>query len=228
MVFKGKWYKLIFILGVFLLLANLYACNEKTELPTDEEMIKHFYENRSDIEILVSRYRTYDPGPKKSHDDWMTIADTPLIMKKAKVFRIEYSPLDPWAPNPYSLETAKQQEQVIFKKNTTIPISVPFSFYKQGMLWIEFSPRERYREPRLLTGVVSKTLVFIPEVPKIEDGYLLGPLRTNGEYSFKIKIVESTDFIPSWSKYNKFYKCVFKQIEPQWFLELCGSRRTRH
>ena len=67
---------------------------------------------------------------------------------------------------------------------------------------------------------VWKDYLHFPEPPRIEQGYLLGPMRTDGTYSYKVRVFSSLNYYPpDW----KEYECVHRPIDAHWFLRLCNG-----
>ena len=93
----------------------------KPNLPSDEEMIAHFYKNKADIEELVKQWRT--------HEDFLSVSA--------------------W----------KKSESTI-----------------HGLMWKEF--------------------LHIPQVPRIENNYLIGPMNHDGKYLFEKRVLSSLNTAP--------------------------------
>ncbi|MDR3089555.1 MAG: hypothetical protein LBU39_07035 [Desulfobulbaceae bacterium] len=67
---------------------------------------------------------------------------------------------------------------------------------------------------------VWKDYQHFPEPPRIENGYLLGPIKTDGTYSYKKRVLSSLNSFPSdW----KEYECVYRPIDARWFLCMCNG-----
>jgi hypothetical protein len=74
-----------------------------------------------------------------------------------------------------------------------------------------------------LYGFIRKYYRFFPEVPRIENGELLGSMKPNGEYA---SLWNSSRVLPSLNRLSipwKQYECVYRQIEPQWFIQMCRT-----
>jgi hypothetical protein len=107
-------------------------------------------------------------------------------------------------------------------------------FYRRGMLRVQLMPRNKYWKNTFRYAAIRKDLYHIPEIPRVENGELLGPFNKKGEYSFRRAVLPSLNYIPSiWHrKVFSDSNCVLRQIEPQWFLRMCstgceGSMLTR-
>ena len=180
-------------------------------LPSDEEFIAHFQKHRADIEELVRRYRQYEPPPRQPHHLWASQGDTPEILSRAGISTVGYvSPT--WLPNPYSLETAKYLDADA-RSGKGYALA-----HKYGTI------RIRYRDPRYERVLLRymndgwKDLWFIPEVPRIQNGWLIVPPNANGVFPQGYRVLLSlNDFPPDWRKGD----CVLRQIEPQWFIRMC-------
>ncbi|MDR2635536.1 MAG: hypothetical protein LBC08_01770 [Campylobacteraceae bacterium] len=154
-----------------------------------------------------------------------------------------------WLPNPYSEETAKLAKEMI---NSSKKIHDDFSEkkpveYQYGAIVINLKPKVKYQRNTRVFDELYKDLYFIPEIPRIEDGKLLDPVDINTNHTAKRSVLPSLDRIPiKWhisKKYTDFYdileyvkpfrryiykrldfSCVFRQIEPQWFLRMCATK----
>jgi hypothetical protein len=204
------------ILAGLVMFLLFYAYMRSVPLPTDQAMIKHFQAHRADIEELVRRYRTFDPGPGKDHSIlWKAQGDTPELIKRAGIAYISDTTMSYWLKDPYSPETARHVEE-LNKASRGFTLSQQY-----GVLCITLAASNRHRSPSLFHGVVWKDIYFFPEPPRIEGGYLLGPLNTKGGYKYKERVLSSLNFYPSnWKPYTS----VFRPIEPQWFIHLDRSR----
>ncbi len=192
-------------------------------LPSDEAMIENFNAHRADFVEVVRRYREYDRSADKSHSFWFKEGDTLQLYKRAGIDSIDDTALRPWLPNPYSAQTAKAvDEEIRNAKSFQI-------FHKYGALRITparsprfFSPENtnHYRWNGLVHGSLWKDYYFFPEVPRIENDELLGPIRSDGDYSFRARVFASLNRLPpQW----KDFECVYRQIEPQWFIRMCNG-----
>jgi hypothetical protein len=140
--------------------------------------------------------------------------DTKEMMRRVGLYDISFSSFNPWPPEPYSLETARLVTEITkTAKNHRL-------FIEYGSLIIGLAPRLRYRSYNLKYLEVWKGLEFIPQVPRIENGELLWPLRPDGKYSGRRRVVASLDDFPeNWKR----FECVYKQIDTHWFLRMCNG-----
>jgi hypothetical protein len=75
------------------------------------------------------------------------------------------------------------------------------------------------KDHRYVTASLSKTLLNFPEIPRIKDGVLIGPgvdEKKQIDHPMFSRVLPSlNDYLP-----KKGY-CVLRQIEPQWFIDVC-------
>ena len=208
--FKRPWLLPIAVLGIsYFFLAIWYP------LPSDEEMIEHFQEHREDFVELVERYRNFQVGPDGFHSKWKNEEGTELMLKRAGIERIWKSAYSPWFPNPYTIETAKDVRAKALEGGKSHRV-----LQKYKGLVIKILPRRRYRATNLTYVKVWKDFYFIPEVPRIVNGELLWPFNTKGEYSGRSRTFPSLNKFPD---HWKDYECVYRQIEPRWFICMCNG-----
>jgi len=187
-----------------------YLYMHSVPLPTDQAMIKHFQAHRADFEELVHRYRTFEPGPNEQHGLWEKQGDTPELMKRAGIAYIDDTTLSFWLKDPYTLETARQVEEQHKAKRWMM-------WHQYGVLGITLAASNRHRSPSIRHGTIWKDIYYFPEPPRIEGGYLLGPLDTKGGYEYKYRVLSSLNYYPNnW----KAFESVFRPIESQWFIHL--------
>jgi hypothetical protein len=223
----------IIVCAIFLLCGIGYYFDKiYTGLASDEEMIAHFKEHRAEIEELVKRFREFEVAPNNetfdnAHEKWKQQNNTPELLQKASVSHLiaiaesigigDLRTL--WLPNPYSIETAHKVKAIndLESWEERRPM-----FYKYGMIGVYIYSRKYDTE-----GYYTyKHFVFIPEVPRIEDGKLLSPFDINGEHYFRKPLLPYLNYFPfKFSTYRdsgEIAPCAWKQIEPQWFLRLCA------
>jgi hypothetical protein len=199
----------------------------RTGLASDETMISHFKEHRSEIEELVKRYREFEPEtaepgytwmsnkksgeyeevPYKSHDLWERQGDTPELLKKASIDRIRLHSKIPalidsttiWLPDPYSAKSAKLAEEMIknSKKINDLLSEKKPIEYQYGALVISLQPKAKYKKNTFWFEGVHKDIYYIPEVPLIKNGELVDPANADGEHILKRSVVSSLRYIPS-------------------------------
>jgi hypothetical protein len=206
----------------------------RTGLASDETMIAYFKEHRSEIEELVKRFREFEVAPNNetfdnAHEKWEQQSDTPELLQKTNFSYIaaimgdaQYSDYNTlWFPNPYSVETAQKIKAI---KDTSSFEEMRTIFYKYGMVGVHLT-NSKYNKYSTKYGIKSKHFIYIPEVPRIEDGKLLSPFDINGEHYFRKQLLSSLNRFPfmffRYRALDNASNCAWKQIEPQWFLRLC-------
>jgi hypothetical protein len=221
-----KYVHLLFASGIFIgfWLFVYYLIWIYNPLPSDESMIRNFKEHRADFVEAVRRYREYPRPNDKDTSLWFEEGDTLEVYRKAGISRIKYwTPI--WFPNPYSKETYRKIEE---ERKDHIGFGLSYKYgalkivpatpqTKQGARW-DWANDRAFRKSTIIRGVIWKDYNFFPEPPRIENGKLLGPVGHTGEYIFQDRVLSSLNHIPpNW----KDFECVFRQLEPQWFLRLC-------
>lgn len=238
----SDWYWFPFVAGA--LYYFLWIWNP---LPSDEEMIENFQAHRADFVEAVRLYRDYPRPPDKDTSLWFKDGDTLEVYKRAGIEDIDARGC--WLPDPYSVETAIKDHDALLSGVSARQGWV----HKCGALRIRpaTTPRidhpdrgddqSRYYRNTLIFGVIWKDYYFFPKTPRVENGELLGPLSiVTGKfpgaelhgYKFhekegvatvqdKDRVLLSLNRLPS---HWKGFECVYRQIEPQWFLRLCNGR----
>lgn len=196
------------VVGILLVgISAFFVLRDFNPQPSDEEMIKHFYAHKSDIEEVVRRYRQY-PEPIERHYLWSSVPETKMLMRKSEVKNVGYV-ARLFFPDPYSQGTTERLRGVAgngdFEK-----------YIRHGILNITLD------DPRYFTtwskyGTVIKDLYYFPEVPKIENGWLVVPDATGLPEQFA-PVVDSLNHPP-----KNFKMCLLRPIEPKWFICLCRS-----
>ncbi|KJS01861.1 MAG: hypothetical protein VR65_07515 [Desulfobulbaceae bacterium BRH_c16a] len=189
-------------------------------LPSDESMIKNFKEHRADFVEAVRRYREYPRPNDKDTSLWFEEGDTLEVYRRAGISRITNN-AGVWLHDPYSQETDKKINYEITVKHNhallhqfgTLKIVPSTPQTKQGARW-DWTDNRAFRKGKIIYGVIWKDYNFFPEPPRIEDGMLLWPSKK------KSWVLASLNQIP---KDWKDFECVYRQIEPQWYLRLCNG-----
>lgn len=209
-------------------------------LPSDEAMIENFTAHRADFVEAVRRYRDYPRPPDKDTSLWYKEDDTLEVYKRAGIDDIDAR--GRWLPDTYSVKTAKRAHGLVGFEYThkygalrITPATTPLIDHPD-----QTDHRRHYRNT-LIFGVIWKDYYFFPEVPRVENGELLEPLSiVTGKfpgaellgYQFHEKegvatiqhrdrVLPSLNRLPS---HWKGFECVYRQIEPQWFLRMCNGR----
>lgn len=209
-------------------------------LPRDEQMIEHFQLHRVDFEEAVRRYREYPRTPEKDTSLWFKQGDTLEVFKRAGIDHINYL-IPTWMPNPYTVETAILSDRVvdelggaaIFPKYNSLgitPATTPRIDHPNTM------DDSGYRRFSFRFGHLWKRYYFTPEAPHVENGEMLWPLQTVGKgfpgatFHDREGVATSQSSSQVFSTLNRFPKgwngvnCIYRQIEPQWFLQICAGR----
>lgn len=209
-LFKNNAVKQIAIVAAILLagITAFFVLREINPQPSDEEMIKHFYAHKSDIEEIVRRYREY-PEPIERHHLWSSVPETKVLMKKTQIKYVD-SVSRLFFPDPYSATAALQIKDELQRPGFDV-------FIRHGVLKITLD------DPRYFTtwsryGIVIKDLYYFPEVPRIENGWLVVPDATGVPEQFS-PVVDSLNHPP-----KNFKMCLLRPIEPKWFIRLCRSK----
>ena len=216
---RSKLKKFLWIgIPIVLLGAAFYALAGRNPLPKDEELIAHFYAHRADIEELVRRYREYEPLKEGQHHLWKDQGDTPVLLEKVKIRYLDYEGVI-WLPDPYSVTTGE-------KIKNLSPGERIHSKYRYAAIRIRLGDDRYFRGAIVYTiaglrvSTVFKHLVFFPEVPRIENGWIMGPVILDSESKPLYRMFESLDdFPPDWGR----GQCAFRKIEPKWFIKLCNA-----
>ena len=196
------------------------------DLASDEEMIANFKAHREDFQRLTQLYvaegscgelPAYYVGEGKS--ELRASPETRILLERTGIGRINGTPIGGlWLPNPYSIETAKNAQ-----KYDSIPTN-PFQ-----ALNFTFKGPFRHVSASLRYRRVTKALFYVPVQPKIENGELLFPVGLGGNYQRRALVLPSLNSYPAiWERdrpddFDR-YQCVYRQIEPQWFIEMCRTQ----
>ena len=205
----GAWTLLVLLIWC----GAYYLVIARNPLPGDEEMITHFQAHRADFEEVVRRYRSFDAGPDGSPGDWAVQEGTPVLLKRAGLRKHIFGTSPLWFPDPYSQEAASLLRKKIEEHGFQL-------FREYGALVLRPSPKKRFRAMNLHYVTVWKDFMFFPEVPRIENGELLWPINTRGNYAKRRRVLPSLDDFPD---HWKDYECVLRKIEPQWFIRMCNG-----
>lgn len=202
--------------AILLIISGLLYWWHYNPLPSDEEMIAHFKEHRTEIEELVKRYREWKPSAEAPI--WEELAGNKPLMKKARVKRVHHSG-PAWFPNPYSKEASKQFDDLLMARK--IPSLNPYTNITVELL-DEDHPKRHFAWVLTDSGhfLIFKDLVFIPAIVRIENGYLLQPAHPFFGITHKDRVLSTLDrYPPNWKR----GECVYRQIETHWFLQMCAA-----
>lgn len=208
---KEHWTKSIWP-WIFGLLALAYFLVQINPLPNDEELITHFETHRADIAALVKSYRDYEDV---GGSPWEQSPDTQALKHKAGVDRVIVTG-DLWLPNPYLPETAELIDRTVRSGSGCC------FFRRHASLMIEIDKDRYYRKAIRypLDFHILKMLTFYPEEPRIENGWIVGPARTDGKNELHHRVLPSLNSYPSDWKQGE---CVARKLETQWFILMCRA-----
>lgn len=208
-----NWFKQLVIVLVCLLAIFAAACIlipylKKLDMPpSDEAMIEHFYAHKNEIEEVVRRYREY-PGPIQDHARWSSVPETALLMRQASIRDVGYvSPL--FFPDPYSYESA-QRIKAAERKDSYMTL------IKYGVVRVVLDGDGYFKASFRYGGLLLKDIYFFPEMPKIENGWLMVPDSSGVAKKFAL-VADSLNHPP------KDFECLLKMIESHWFLSICWT-----
>jgi hypothetical protein len=185
------------------------------ELPSDDDLIAHFRTHRAEFEELVRLYQTDKRRVWRFEKGNLQPFETDAYKALLKRVGIRHLSNDGalWLPDPYSVETAEKARAMdVFHAYAYHGITL----YVENM---KFSPSVR--------RLVWKDYFYVPVVPKVENGQLWWPRsRHGGDLNRSAPVFASLDdYPPDWLLDPPGGRgCVYRQIEPQWFLSLCRSR----
>lgn len=179
-----------------------------SQLISDQEMIDHFYQHRSEFQELAD---TYLAAEEVNRSSWKT-PRTDQLKKMAGIDAIGGS-IHCWLDNPYSIEASNRLREMDQKKSWK-------ECWHRTSIIIEMRGRDQYNAPALFSGVHWKNYYYIPVDPKIENGRIVPPWGVNGpEKYLGMRVLPSLRY-PKWER----GECVLRKIEPKWFIMRCRSQ----
>lgn len=197
-----SWRALVVIASMLAVLPP--ACSA-TKLPSDNELVAHFKTYRADFEELVRMYQRYG---STARDDLQNQQYAELLKRAGLTFLDEDGVI--WLPEPFSPESANKARGMD-----------PFHAYAHHGVILRMGTM--VQTPRV-RGLVWKDYFYVPVVPRVEQGRLWWPRSPyTGDVHRSARVFESLDDYPSDWVWKRPAECVFRQIEPQWFLRLCAS-----
>ncbi|AFM24975.1 hypothetical protein [Desulfomonile tiedjei] len=180
-------------------------------LPSDEEMIANFQDHRTEFERLVWIYQQDSRVPV----EFNSLIPTPeinTIMRRVNVSSVSADGYQWIPPDPYSRDI-----DIIKRKS-------PKCFQRGGYLHYDAQSRKlsgvllgyTYGKKITIEGnLISKKYYYIPFVPKVTNRNLSFPTTPMAGYN---RITESLNNYPQ--EFGQ-YDCLYKQIEPHWFIVMC-------
>jgi hypothetical protein len=197
---RGRVAVAAMVVSLILMQPSVYSAGD---LPSDSELIAHFKTHRADFSELVAMYQKYGSTGRGEAEN-QRYAE--LLKRAGLTFLSEDGVI--WLPDPYSIEAAEKARAMN-----------PFRAYAHHGVIL----RTDKLTPRLRV-LVWKDYFYVPVVPRIEQGRLWWPRSPySGDVHRSARVFDSLDVYPAdWSQ-RRPAECVFRQIEPQWFLRLCAS-----
>lgn len=234
---KG-WRGFRFLLIPFFLLMLLYLYVDRdvtiffNPLPSDEKMITHFQTHRAEFETLVKDFQLYTYYPERI--SFKSIPENSVRIKKTAILSLQKRGL--WFPNTkvawqYDMLLNKIKQRQIAnnklirdRKRKRLDLlnenksKFPYERYK-GIVLTMMQTRSFSRPVLRWVGLrqASKQYMYIPHNGATEDG-LLRQIEFNGSDSLTYSIYDS---LTSYPFFWATGECVFRQIEPQWFIRMC-------
>lgn len=217
--------------------------DKRPPMASDEKMIAHFQEHRSEFEALVKNYRAFLPTDEQRV--FTEIPENKALKESAGVYRIdEYG--HTWFPNPYSPDAAREFDRIRkqWKKNELVIHSYeevriglkPQTLGPTDRVEVMFWPGIRWLLGNLINlggrsvgdyllifivpfyHTVHKDYVYIPEIPKIENDRLWAPVTSTGNSTGSDRVYPSLSPYPLSLMHGE---CVYRPIEAHWFIKLC-------
>jgi hypothetical protein len=198
------------VIGIIVtcLLISEYGLAPFRFLPSDEEMIDHFRKHRADFELLVQIYREDPHLPNRGGIVWEPTPEIEAIMKRINVRLLRTDRCFWLPPDPYSEDAKTQTETLQLGQKRGEAEARQYSGVLLG-----------YAHPPVRRGLVEnfsqvfKGYYYTPFPPRIEEGRLKRPFGFGDEWIFPTLDLYPSKFTSEW--------CVYRQFEPQWFIEMC-------
>lgn len=175
-------------------------------LPSDDEMIRNFYEHRQDFELLVHTYRE-DLVVPADFGIWEPTPELNAIAARINVSRVVgnsaiWMPPDPHARiDPRIRRLRSDLYSPALRKFSCVLFS-----YGRSVVRLE------------CLAPVTKKYYYIPFVPIIRRGNLI--LRGN-TVDDQGRILQTLDrYPPDFGSRD----CVYRRIEPHWYIKMCQGR----
>lgn len=182
--------------------------NPTNKLPSDNEMIEHFYAHKIELEEIVRRYRSY-PEPAAMHYRWAEEPSTAALMKKAGVGDLSNNGWPIFFPDPYSPRSIEMLKKI--QESGGYEQSI-----RHGVIRLSLAGSRHTPNP-LKHGTLIKSFYFFPETPAVKDNWIVVPDPSGSPKRF-YKLVSSLDF-----PLDVHAVCQFRLIESKWFICICRS-----
>jgi hypothetical protein len=172
-------------------------------------MIAHFQRHRADFERLVQIYRENLSLPTEI-DYLFRTPEVSAIMDRIHVAHVSGDGVIWMPPDPYSTKRNPEKEKLDASWHS-----------QEGRKFAGVIFHYRHAKSRTLSYLapVYKHYYYFPFAPKIRDGKLIIPacLLTGGTGGlFQTLNMYPPDFKP--------FDCVYREIEPQWFIMMCQEK----
>lgn len=181
-------------------------------LPSDNEMIEHLRIHRADIEELIDLHRNYRLQPGEKPVGWTSIPPIQTLLARTGIQYVHNTTGGLWLPKPYSVDTARQAVEM----RRRLGLYACRQYCAKRIRLADdraFILKVRY-------GWLFKDFTYFPQPPKISGGKLWPPVNERGNSRAKGRVLKDLDrFPPRWKK----GECVYRQIEPQWFIRMCRA-----
>ncbi|MBM5570106.1 MULTISPECIES: hypothetical protein [Deefgea] len=206
------FFLVLLLLSVFYAGYSIFVANK---FPKDDEVIKFFNKNRSDLEYLIKLYYAH---PEPSVRDGSNLWDSsPAVKELKKKVGVRY--VNPhggyWPPDLYGQSGANLIDDLIKDQSP----KGRFNLRQYEALNVIFLD-ERY-------GFYEKTksLLYIPAVVDVSHGVLKSPFLSGRHELLKKKygvrddviLPDLTELPEGWEK----GKCFYRVLDVHWFIEMC-------
>jgi hypothetical protein len=180
--------------------------------PSDEEMIENFHKHRAEFERLVQIYRN-DLSVPTNLNSLEPTREVRAVMDRIHVAHVRGDGVLWLPPDPYSKKLNPEWDKLERMSRLYSPEKRQFSgvilsYAHAEVLRFDYGTR------------VHKRYYYIPFTPKVDNGVLVLPVA--GIMGFP-RVAQTL------SKYPPFewpFECFCRQIEPQWFIEMCQEKAS--
>lgn len=172
---------------------------------SDARLIKHLHAHREEME-RIEQWINGQHFNKRGID----YVELKKLIEPIEIERA--GPGMPWPNDPYAIEIPQEVKRCLVGKND---VADRYACFKDRQSVIAFTPSFGRNDVRYFCngrGTTGKNLVYFPGVPpRIENGFLLGPINAAGVIKPHGKLVSSTDRNPN-------YENIARQIDAHWFI----------
>lgn len=175
-------------------------------LPHDEIIISSFRQHRAEIEKVVDAYRTAEHPLSVTTRKWERLPEVQPLLERAGI-KYLYPQTPVWLPR-----------LSVSQDGNVLPVTLDNkSIRRYGTLGIELDIVGSMKKT-VRYGWMWKRLYTMPQNPRIEQGQLWSPVDERGKSNALGRVLDETDDFPSGMKPGE---CVFRPIEPRWFISMC-------